>query len=118
MCFSLFLAATYYFYSLKKDKLHITLTSHSIQVSLELVQTQLPLEDDVEMHTTVFDLKDNEMLFLRNKIQDKKRTRFNWHETELNLPQGKYKTLTHIIAFPKLYPEKTLFEKTLKLKVE
>ncbi|MBI2608169.1 MAG: hypothetical protein HYW47_01050 [Deltaproteobacteria bacterium] len=115
---SLFTAVTYYFYSLKKDKLHIVLTPHAIQISLELVSTKLPIEDDVEIHTSLFDLEDNEILFLRSRILEKTRTKFNWHETDLNLEPGHYKTLTQIISFPKLYPEKILFEKTSKLKIK
>ena len=107
--------ALYFLFS--KPCLKVTLTKSDIAINFRLGNLKLPQNEEVELHTSVLNSEEKEVLFFRNIIEDKNLKKFSWKEEGLLLESGKYTIHSQLLKLTPLLTPQLLFEKKQKVKL-
>ena len=100
-----------------RTSLKVNLTQSDITIDFKRGNLKLPKDEAVELHTTVLNSDEKEVLFFRNLIEDKNLKKFSWKGERLELEEGRYVIHSQLLKLTPLYTPELLFEKKQKIRL-
>ena len=100
-----------------RTSLKVNLTKSDITIDFKRGNLKLPKDEAVELHTTVLNSDEKEVLFFRNLIEDKNLKKFSWKGESLELEEGRYVIHSQLLKLTPLYTPELLFEKKQKIRL-